>query len=72
MSHHAEVFNNQPYNEKSDVFSFGTLAYELLAGELLIISIFNTGRADKMGIKDPQGYAARVRVPSFPGVRAMI
>ncbi|GLC54191.1 hypothetical protein PLESTB_000833300 [Pleodorina starrii] len=55
-----EVFDNLPYNEKSDVFSFGVLAYELLAGELLSISIFNTGRAARMGVKDSQGYAAKV------------
>ncbi len=57
----AEVFRNQPYNEKSDVFSFGVLAYEVLAAELLSVSVFNTGRAAKMGISDPQGYAALVR-----------
>ncbi|EFJ52663.1 hypothetical protein VOLCADRAFT_85869 [Volvox carteri f. nagariensis] len=55
-----EVFQHQPYNEKSDVFSFGVLAYELLASEMLLISIFNTGRAAKMGIRDSHGYAAKV------------
>ncbi|GIL78804.1 hypothetical protein Vretimale_241 [Volvox reticuliferus] len=55
-----EVFNNLPSTERSDVFSFGVLAYEVLAGELLSISIFNTARASKMGIYNQQGYASKV------------
>lgn len=49
-----------PYNEKSDVFSFGVLAYELLAGEMLIYSFFKSKKAAKIGIRDPHAYAARV------------
>ncbi|KAG2490641.1 hypothetical protein HYH03_011032 [Edaphochlamys debaryana] len=55
-----EVYRNLPYNEKSDVFSFGVLAYELMAKDLLVVSIFNTGRAAKMGVHDPMAYAEMV------------
>ncbi|GIL45274.1 hypothetical protein Vafri_2557 [Volvox africanus] len=62
-----EVFNNLPSTERSDVFSFGVLAYELLAGEMLSISIFNTARASKMGICNQQGYASKVAGGFRPG-----
>ncbi|GLI66065.1 hypothetical protein VaNZ11_009784 [Volvox africanus] len=62
-----EVFNNLPSTERSDVFSFGVLAYELLAGEMLSISIFNTARASKMGIYNQQGYASKVAGGFRPG-----
>ncbi|GLI66063.1 hypothetical protein VaNZ11_009782 [Volvox africanus] len=55
-----EVFRNQPYNEKSDVFSFGVLAYELLACEVLSLAIFNTTRAARLGVQRVPDYAALV------------
>jgi hypothetical protein len=58
----AEVYQNHPYNEKSDVFSFGVLAYELLASEMLVISVFNTGQATRLRVKEPHDYAERVGV----------
>lgn len=34
--------------------------YEMLAGDVLSISIFNTARATRMAITDAPGYALRV------------
>ncbi|PNW72252.1 hypothetical protein CHLRE_16g675750v5 [Chlamydomonas reinhardtii] len=55
-----EVFQKLPYNEKADVFSFGVVMYELLARELLIVSVFNTGKAARLGVYEPIDYAELV------------
>ncbi|KAG2492211.1 hypothetical protein HYH03_009457 [Edaphochlamys debaryana] len=55
-----EVFLNLPYNEKADVFSFGVLAYELAACDVLLVSVLNSGKAARLRIKDAHGYAELV------------
>ncbi len=49
---------HEPYNEKIDVFSFGVMAYELLAQGLLVYSHLST--ATLPGVHTPEEYAARV------------
>lgn len=45
---------------QSDVYSFGVVAYELLSRELLLVAVFNTVRAARLGVADAQQYAALV------------
>ncbi|EFJ51215.1 hypothetical protein VOLCADRAFT_88073 [Volvox carteri f. nagariensis] len=55
-----EIYRGEPYNEKVDTFSFGCLAYEVLARELLLIAFINTSRGATIGVKRPVDYARRV------------
>ncbi len=51
----SQVFKQEPYNDKVDVFSFGVVLYELLARSALIFSELPDGSLD-----GPERYAGRV------------
>jgi len=52
-----EVFLNHSYNEKSDVFSFGVVLYELMARTLVVFTELPTNSTDPTV---PQRYAQKV------------
>ncbi|WIA14837.1 hypothetical protein OEZ85_001556 [Tetradesmus obliquus] len=72
-----EVWKNQPYNEKADVFSFGVVLYELVSRCLLIFTELPTSTTDpiiteRYAEKVSQGYRPSRPKRMPPGVWELV
>lgn len=59
-----EVFTNQPYNHKADVFSFGVVMYEVFYKYVTFCQVSRMGTAEEL-----EQYASRVASGHRPALR---
>ncbi|CAD7700315.1 unnamed protein product [Ostreobium quekettii] len=66
-----EVYLEEMYSEKADVFSFGMIMYELLSSRLMLVvySKLMEERGDKLGVRE---YARRVSRGWRPSIRVRL